>query len=348
MVIRGAAAAPLYQAALTSAQQGIAADANNPLHYYLAAQAYAGMNDLTNADAMWTKAEQLCSGLAGDINPARKQAWATSFQAGIDALQRNDTASALAAWQRAAAVWNRAPETYLNMGVLYTAQNDNDRAVASFRETLAALRRAEPDTSTAVRNALAETKANAMAGLLNAGAKLFQAEKFAESGEIFRFLTTQDPNNRDAWYNAALAYYKLNRWNDLLPIAQHLVDVDPLNYNGRIILFNAYKGLATGAQEKAMRDQALATLTAAEALPVKMTSMQVANTADKATLTGTLEGSAARAGAPIALDVTFYGANGALGTQTVTVAAPAKGAHANFEVSINTTSPVTGVSYKVR
>jgi len=199
-----------------------------------------------------------------------------------------------------------------------------------------------------------ETRAGVLSGLVAVGVQHFQANRFGEAAQVFGEVHRADPNHRDAWYNHALALYKAERWQDLIPVASRVVQIDPLNYNARIILFNAYKGLSDAAKtarntsvETANRQQALATLTAADALPVQVDQVQTRLEEGSATISGQVTGGTARAGTPVRMDFTFYGPTGPVGTQSVTVNAPAKEATAPFTVTLNTTTPVTGWSYRV-
>ncbi len=354
IVVQGAAREPFYRTALTQAQAGITADANNPYHHYLAGNAHAGLGNLAGADSAWDRAEQLCPGFTAEIEPAREQAWLTGFQSGLEAYQRGDTAAAIGAWENATVVYDRRPDTYYNLAVVYGQRGDTDRAVAQYRAALAALDRMVPDTSAAGQAARAETRANSMAGLLSAGAQLFQAEKYQQAADVFRQINTIAPNNRDAWYNHALALYKLERWDPLVPVAQRVIELDPLNYNARIILFNAYKGQSeafktarNAERERVTRDLALRSLQEADALPVTVDNVTITNATGKTTLAGVATGAAARAGSPVQLEFTVYSAGGNLGTKTVTISAPAKGATSNFSVEFETATPATGFQYRV-
>lgn len=355
LVARGDAATPLYQQALQQAQSGMAADATNPYHYFLAGRAQAGLGNLAAADSMFDRAEQLCSGFASDINEERRAAYATSFKTGADALTANDTASAIAAFSRAGAIYDRDPNVFFNLGVLYGATGDEAKSLEAYRATLAVMDRAEADTTAEARAALAETRANALAGMVNAGVRAFQANRFDDAIKIFRGVTAVDANNRDAWYNLGLAYYKAERWQDLIPVEQRVIQIDPLNENARIILYNAYKSLADRAKsandaaaDKRNRDLAVAVLTELDAMPIKIDNVQVANPqAGSARITGTATGAKAAAGRPIVLEVTAYGASGKVGAQNVTIAAPAKDATANFDVTVPVTAPASSFSYRV-
>lgn len=351
LVVQGAAQTPFYNTAMEQARAGIAADANNPLHHFLLAQAALGTNNYVAADSAFRRTLELCPQFAVEVTPLRDRASQLAFNAGVEAFNRQDTAVALAQWEQAGRMHEAYPQAHFNQAVVYAGRNDYTRATAAYRATLAALERVTPDTSNATE--LAETRAGSLSGLLNAGAHYFTANEFARAGEIFAEVHRLDPNHRDAWYNHALSLYKLERWQELVPVASRLVQIEPLNYNSMILLFNAYKGLSEAAKaarntavESTNRNLAVSTLQAADALPVQVSDVQL-STRDGVRLAGTVRGAAARAGTPIRLNFTFFGPSGPVGTQSVTVSAPAKDATTPFEVVLATTQPVTGYSYRV-
>jgi tetratricopeptide (TPR) repeat protein len=342
--MRPEVAAPYYQQALTAAQ----ADPSNPFSTFLAGQAYVGLNQLAAADTAFRKTVELCPGFAEEVSNARKGAFQTAYNAAVTALGAHDTATAIAGFSRAASIYDRSPDVYLNLGVLYGQTGDLARAVQYYRQSLNT--QAEPDTTAEGRTGAAETRTNAIIGLIGAGGQFFQKENYTGAADVFRTVTQLDPNSRDAWYNLGLALYKQERWSDLVPVARRIVQVDPLNYNAQIILFNAYKGMADAAgtnRNDPNRQNALSTLAHADSMPVQVEGIQVANAAGNARITGTVVGAKAPAGRPVTLEFTVYGPSGALGKQTVTVNAPAKDAKAPFELTVPTTSPATSFSYRL-
>ena len=352
LILQGAAQTPFYNTAMEQARAGIAADANNPLHYFLLAQAALGTNNYAAADSAFRRTVTLCPQFAGEVNPLRERAAQMVFNAGVESFNRQDTAQALAQWEQAGRLNEAMPQAYFNQAVVYAGRNDHARAATAYRAALAALERVTPDTSNAAE--LVETRAGSLSGLLNAGAHFFSVNDFARAGEMFAEVHRLDPNHRDAWYNHALSLYKLERWQELVPVASRLVQIDPLNYNARIVLFNAYKGISDAAKasrntavETANRNLAVSTLQAADSLPVQVDETQLSTRDDGARLTGVVKGGIARAGTPIRLNFTFFGPSGPVGTQSITVNAPAKDASTPFEVAMPTTQPVTGYSYRV-
>jgi tetratricopeptide (TPR) repeat protein len=351
MITRGDAARPFYTTAMEQARAGIAADAANPLHYYILGNAALGTNNFAAADSAFRRSLELCPQYAGEVNPLRQRAALTAFNEGVEAFNRQDTAAALAQWSTATQLYPAVPQAHLNQAIIYAGRNDYTRAAAAYRATLMAVDSARGDTTVAD---LAETRAGALGGLVSVGANLFQQNQFQQAADLFAAVHATDPNNRDAWYNHALALYKLERWQQLVPVATRVVQIDPLNYNARIILFNAYKGLSDAAKtarntavENTNRQLALTTLTEADQLPVQVDQVQLRLEEGSASITGQVRGANARPGTPIRLDFTFFGPTGPVGTQTVTVPAPAKDAATPFTATLATPSPVSGWSYRV-
>lgn len=176
--------------------------------------------------------------------------------------------------------------------------------------------------------------------LFNVGVGLFNAKAYARSAEAFRRVAELQPTNRDAWYNLVNALYAEKRNADIIAPATRLLEMDPLNENVSAILARAYNETKQTQRAQQMVDRLVK-------MPVYVDDLQLRNAQGKATLSGTVRGNQARAGSPVRLQVKFYGAQGEVGTQTVTVNAPAKDASARFEATLETPGAVTGYSYSV-
>src|SRR5690606_37801080 len=79
-----------FDESLARAQEGVASDSTNPLHYYLAGEAAAGLDDYELADSMWVIAERLYPAYQLEIEPSREAAWANAFNAGVEAYNAGD------------------------------------------------------------------------------------------------------------------------------------------------------------------------------------------------------------------------------------------------------------------
>lgn len=330
----------MYQRVLQQSQAGIAADPGNPHHHFFAGQAQIALGNFAAADSAFSRAESLCSGYATEILPERQRAFQAAYTQGVQAYEQKDTATALASWTRATQIYNREADAFFNLAILRSGRGEHEQALAAYNQALAALQRPASDTSATGRQEREETRQRVQGGMLNLGVQFFQAKNFAQAAQVFSTLTRLSPNNRDAWYNHALALYQAERWNDLIPVAQRVIQMDPLNQNANIILFNAHKSAN-------QNDQALRVLQATDALPVYTTNIQLVPGEGRTVLRGQVEGNKARAGSPVRMEFTFHGPNGPLGTQQVTVNAPAKGASTSFEVALQNPTPAVSYSYRV-
>jgi tetratricopeptide (TPR) repeat protein len=340
--------------AVTGAQAAVTAEEGNPQHHFLLAQAQVAAGDFAAADRAFDRAQELCPEFAGEIAQDRERGWATAFQQGLEAFQGGDTATAVARWEAANMIFERRPDAHYNLGVVYAQRGDLARASQSYRQALDVLGRMPADTSAQEMTSRAETRQNTLAGLLGIGAQQFAQNQFQPAAQTFQHLTTVDPTNRDAWYNYALALYKLERWNDLVPVAQRLVQIDPLNENARVILFNAYKSPSEAAraakntaEQRRLENLALKEYEALTNVPVYVDEVRFEGESPNAALTGKVMGNKANAGTPVNLTFTFYGPAGTMGTQSVTVQAPAKGQSAPFRVQLPA-GVVTSFSYAFR
>jgi tetratricopeptide (TPR) repeat protein len=397
-----------FDVALQQAQQGIAADSTNPQHYFLAGQAYAGLQNYAAADSMFDVAERIYPAYEQEIEPARESAWAEAFNAGVNAYNAGNTDEAIKDWENANLIYAGRPESFQNLAAVYTQQEKYDQAVEAYQagieaaqstpaarqltdeekteraealetmtqnlgelllytENFAAAEKlyrdqlAQDSTNVSLQAKLAaaiaaqpgrEAEAQQMYSTLlgkpnlktddvmSIGVALFNSKNYKEAAQAFKRVADARPNSRDAWYNYANALYAGEMFEQLVPVAETLVRLDPLNENAALILANAYR-------ETEQNQKALAVLEKNEALPVKVDDLKLQAGQGKVTVTGTVVGNKAAPGTPQTLRFTFYGDAGQLGTQTVTVNAPAAEQKAQFQVEFTTDQDVTGYSYQL-
>lgn len=339
----GTNAATFYQTALTQSQQGIAADANNPYHYYLAGQAHVGLDQLPQADSMFRRTVQLCPGFQANVDETRREAHDRALQAGVEALQqRNDTAAAIAAWTRAAGIYQGSPSAAYNLSVIYSSAGDAARAGQYARETIRLIGTLPADTSATVMSEREEMRNTSMQLLFNTGVTAFQADNFTGAADIFRGLTGMDRNYREAWTNYTFAVYRQNRWSDAVTAGVRLLELDPLNENAMLVLAQAYREMNRPNEGLAIRERL-------RDAPVYVTDLTLRMDNNQAVAAGKVVGNAARAGTPIRLLFTFSSPRGDLGTQTVTVAAPGKEESTPFEVRLDAgTNRPTSYRYQIQ
>jgi tetratricopeptide (TPR) repeat protein len=326
--------------ATSGARAAVQAQPGNPQHQFLLGRALVAATDYLGADSAFDRAVSICGGFRAEVDAARRLAWGEAFRQGMDAYQRGDTVVAVARWNAANELYPVRPDAWYNLGVVHTHRGDLARAAEAYRQVLGVLAALPADTSAAETQERVETRMNAVAGLIGVGARMFARNEFDQSADLFRFVTTQDPNSRDGWFNYALALFKRGSWSDLIPVAERLTGIDPLNENARIILFNAHKGLAEAAPAGSPmidehRRHAMTILDASDALPIYIDEIRLGSLGSgPRVLSGKATGNQAPAGQPVTLTFSFWGPAGPAGTATVNVAAPAKGQSTLFQVPL--------------
>ena len=159
--------------------------------------------------------------------------------------------------------------------------------------------------------------------LFRLGIAFFRANDFARAGDVFGRLTQLRPDSRDVWFNYANALLGAEAWDSLWAIAPRLIELDPLGEKAGLIAARSL--LETGDREGAERG-----LEEVEAAPVYV-DLQMRPLGPVTRMQGVIVGNRAEDGAPVHLRFTFYDDAGPLGSETVTLAAPAPGERVNFE-----------------
>lgn len=199
----GEAAEALYQQALDQALLGIEADSTNAQHYYLAGVSYAGVGDIAEADAAFTRALELYPDYAADIEIAREQAWARSFNEAVNVYNAGNVDEAISGWEDANRIYDNRAEAYLNLAAVYTQQGDYEGAADNYQEAIAALDRTPArELAPEEVEARAESKRTAMANL---GQLLISTEQYAEAEAAYRDYLEENPGDVSAQANLAVA-----------------------------------------------------------------------------------------------------------------------------------------------
>jgi tetratricopeptide (TPR) repeat protein len=235
-------------------------------------------------------------------------------------------------------------DQYSEAEALYRQQLEEDPENIALRGKLAAAIAAQEG-----RAAEAQTIYNELLGrsdldaatLMEIGVVLFQQEDFTRAGQAFERVTQLRPDSRDAWYNRANALYAAEAWEALIPVGERLIQLDPLNYDASLILARAYRD--AGQNQNALRE-----LERMDAQPIKLQKLETRQGAGRTTVSGEVIGNRAAAGSPVQLRFIFLGDSGAeIGTQTLTINAPAKDATAPFEVVLQGDTPASAYRYEL-
>lgn len=339
--------------AMPGARAAVLAQPGNPQHQFLLGRLAVAGASFATADSAFRRAVELCPAFGAEVDPQRAQAFMTAFQQGLEAYTAGDTAGAVARWEAANQLHGRRPDAWYNLAVVHAQRGDPDRAAQAYREVLRLVSELPAPADPTEATIRAETRRSALSGLLSVAVDLFNRGRAAPARELFAYLATLDPTNRDAWYNHALALYRMQAWAELVPVAERVTRADPLNYNARILLFNAHKGLAEAAgagapAETEHRNHALGILEAADALPVYVDEIAIAGFGEGSGRgAGKVTGNTAPAGQAVTLEFTLYRPDGQVERVATTVAAPADGQSTGFAFVIPA-GPVASWSYTYR
>lgn len=141
-------------------------------------------------------------------------------------------------------------------------------------------------------------------------------------------------------------------YDEMKVVALKVQAFDPANSDVFIIQGHSLKGMGDISGDAKTKTEAqnrtLEMLTAGQNMQVEVSDVAVALGDGEAKLTGVVKTLKAAPGSPVKLKVTVVDINGAaIGTQEVTVAAPAVGATANFETTVKLTGSLAGWKYEV-
>jgi tetratricopeptide (TPR) repeat protein len=343
-----------YAAALRQARSAIEEQPENAYGYYLAGQAALGAGDFAEAETMFTRAVTICPALAGyDVDQFRAMGSAQAFERGGALLQAQDTVGAMAAYQASLRLY---PENYpadFYLGLISFQRQDTEGAVTHWRRVIEVIDRLpEAEVDEEVLAERRSARANALNALIFAARQYLEREETARAAELLAVVRAEEPNNAEAAYFHALALNTQQRWSELLPVAQRATELAPLSYGAWILYYNAYAGQSQAASQAGNAAQAAELARQArdisqrsEALPVQIEGVTVDATAEGTEVRGSAVGTGRNA--PVQVEFILHSFGTRVGAGTVTITPPAEDQRQDFDLRIENTAPVTGVSYRV-
>jgi tetratricopeptide (TPR) repeat protein len=371
----------MYEQAMTHLRQGMEQDATNAKVWLLAGQVYAAMGSMTEADAAFLRAVEIHPDYAEEIALEREQAWVNKFNEGIGLMDEQRYDEAITALEQAELIYQQRPEALMNLGALYANRHDHAKARAAFE-------RAAESTRGPLFEQLDEEGRESwlrfrdMATLNVAqitaqeGVDAFEARRYAEAAELFGKAAKVNPQARDYIFNHVQSLWALT--SDLEDVVeanadgaaqarQQLLDLYPeieqlatatrrLDPNNELLFLiqarsSRMRGdlLGTEPERNAGHQGALKLLQEHDALPWTMEELIVTTGADGAVLRGTIKNRKLEAGTPVAIEFSLVDLDGdVVGTQVVTVPAPAVDETASFEGRVDVEGEMAGWRYAPR
>jgi tetratricopeptide (TPR) repeat protein len=176
----------------------------------------------------------------------------------------------------------------------------------------------------------------------NAGVGLYRIEQYDRAARAFRAAADLNPFNRDARLNLVQTYYIAEEWESVIPAAEELLSVDPLN--GSVWIFQT-----RAHSELDQTEEANAVFQEYQAIGYEVTSILLDASADGgASLTGTLTNNLAEPGGTVTLRFHFGGPTGQeIGSIDIRVQIPAAEETVEFTGSFSSSELVTGYRYEV-
>jgi tetratricopeptide (TPR) repeat protein len=214
----------LLDQAFNAATQGVQAQANNSKTWFVLGRVYAAMGDAAGADSAFDKAETMWPEYTKETETERLRAFATASNVGVAAIQANDLATAVTAFEGASRVYNKRPTALLNLASVYTKQNEREKAIAAYRAALEILR--GPGRQGLKPEEEKQWAEWEEASSLNLAQHLAFAEKNEEAAKAYEEYLTRNPGNSLIRSNLALVYSRMGKREEAARVYRELLAQD--------------------------------------------------------------------------------------------------------------------------
>jgi len=167
-------------------------------------------------------------------------------------------------------------------------------------------------------------------------------ELFGRAAEAFRQVAEVAPENRDAVFNLAQSLYEAGNWEELIPVARELLELDGYNPD-------SYTILAQGLVETDQSQEAVQILQTREGLAFRIEESSLTpRTAGGGSVSGQLVNNTLDPGTVVTIRVHFNGDDGAeVGAIDIRVTAPDQGTAELFRADLTSDESVLGYYYEV-
>jgi tetratricopeptide (TPR) repeat protein len=372
--------AEMYQQAMDQLRQGMESEADNARIWLLAGSVHAALGEMQEADQAFQRAMQMHPEYADEIAGEREAAWIEAFNAGLELMDQQQYEAAIGKMEQAQLIYKQRPEALMNLGAMYANAGDAAKSIDAFEQAIAATRgplaeQIDEETREAWARYVVMAQVNIAQGRAAEGVEHFNAQDFPAAATAFRAATEANPYARDYWFNymqalwaqvndredalqtegpaAATARQELPAMYDqALEIVEKTLTFDPANEVLYRIEAQAkrMKGVLSEneAQETAGQQAALQALERLDAFDVSLDQIAAYNDGEGLVIQGMLKNRKLAAGAPVQLHFTLLSIDGTeLGTETVTVNAPAVDEEVEFSHRSSVEADVAGWRYRV-
>jgi tetratricopeptide (TPR) repeat protein len=214
----------LLKQALDLALEGVQKQSGNSKTWFTLGQVYAAMGDAVGADSAFDKAEAMWPDYAKETEQERFRAFVTAFNAGVAAIQQNNTAEAIAKLEAANRVYGKRPAASLNLGNLYSRANNIEKAAASYRQALDILR--GPERKTLKPEEEKQWAQWEEAASFNLAQILATGNKDAEAVQAYQDYLARNPNHVIAKSNLAIVFSRMGKDAEAAKVYQELLSQD--------------------------------------------------------------------------------------------------------------------------
>jgi tetratricopeptide (TPR) repeat protein len=190
--------------ALAIAEEGIASDTANPIHYFLAGLAQVRIGMYEDAHRNFTIAQRIYPAYELEIEPERRAAWVRLYNDGTDAYDNGEVERALEAWELATMIYDLEHEAPRNLVSLYLSEGRYDDAIRVSELTLAGLQKV-PATRFLDSTEVRERGEASLATEATLGQLLMATSRFEDAEPILRRQLERDPGSVDLRADLAAA-----------------------------------------------------------------------------------------------------------------------------------------------
>ncbi|GMR12873.1 MAG: hypothetical protein BMS9Abin29_1067 [Gemmatimonadota bacterium] len=176
----------------------------------------------------------------------------------------------------------------------------------------------------------------------NAGVGFYQAEVWDKAAAAFRGVVDRNPMHRDALQNMAQSMVLARQFEELLPISEHLLKMDPNNAY-------AFRFRARALVETGSSDEGVALMEAMEGLPFLVDDLRIISIGSTgARIEGVLVNKTLGEGSSVTLRFHFFDRDGTeLGARDVEVVPGGVDVAMAFKVEFSGDQSIGGYSYEV-